>query len=593
MAYRLASIIGSRPEIVQAAPLSLAYRDCVEEILVHTGQHYDPEMSELQIADLRLPVPDYNLGVGSLPNDEPGCASPSSGSARSSTASAPTPSWSGATPTRPLPARAPPSPPGCPLLHVEAGLRSYRADMPEERNRIETDRLSDVLFAPCEHARDVLRREGVPRHRPRDRRPARRRPARHPGTASRERRGGDYVLATVHRNYNTDTPERLGAVLACLAEARSVASSSRCTRAPGKRIAAWGLEVPANVEVREPVTYTEMLALERDANAIATDSGGVQREAYLWGVPCITLREETEWIETVADGLEHPGRRPTRRRSAPRWRSPAPSSAPDLRRRQRRGADRRADRRHPRSALEERCLTQLSVGVIGLRPDGRLPRSKPAAARVCAPRRRGRPRRERAPARGRRDRAIAGYADWRDLIEREARELDAVSIACRSELHAEMALEALDAGLHVLVEKPIATTLPDALRMRGAAMRGRAQADGRPRRALQPGGRKLRELVAEGRLGRVFRAHATRVGPLPSRIQDAGVAIDLATHDLDMMQHVLGATITRDLRRRRAASCTTAGGHARLPAALRRGRPRSGLLDVNWLTPGEDAARSR
>ncbi|MDX6603129.1 MAG: UDP-GlcNAc3NAcA epimerase [Solirubrobacterales bacterium] len=300
MAPRIISIIGSRPEIVQAAPLSLAFNGCVEEILVHTGQHYDPAMSDLQIADLRLPLPEHNLGVGSLPNDESitvaeerigrvieseqpdavlvrGDTSATIAGARAAVAA------------------------GVPLLHVEAGLRSYRDDMPEEANRIETDRLSDLLFAPCEHARQTLISEGIP------------------GTivvtgdvladvllSSRDRLGeggeeGDYVLATAHRNYNTDSPERLGAVLACLeaTEQRVIFPLHPRTR---KSLKVWGLTVPANVEVRDAVTYTEMLTLERDALAIATDSGGVQREAYLWGVRCITMREETEWVETVSTG---------------------------------------------------------------------------------------------------------------------------------------------------------------------------------------------------------------------------------------------------------------------------------------------------
>lgn len=300
MPHKLVSIIGSRPEIVQAAPLSLAYRDCVDEVLVHTGQHYDPGMSDLQIADLRLPVPDYNLGVGSLPNTESvevaqkrmaevldrerpdavlvrGDTNATIAGARAAVAAE------------------------LPLLHVEAGLRSHRLDMPEEHNRIETDRVSDVLFAPCEHARDTLLQEEVPGVTyvtgdvladvllaSRDRLP-------------RSGEEGEYLLATVHRNYNTDTPERLGSVLACLGEAgcRVILPLHPRTQ---KAIATWSLEVPANVELRGAVTYTEMITLERDAIAIATDSGGVQREAYLWGVPCITLREETEWIETVSTG---------------------------------------------------------------------------------------------------------------------------------------------------------------------------------------------------------------------------------------------------------------------------------------------------
>jgi UDP-N-acetylglucosamine 2-epimerase len=124
-------------------------------------------------------------------------------------------------------------------------------------------------------------------------------------STSRRLRGsgerGDYLLATAHRNYNTDSRRRLAAVLECLRATgrRVIFPLHPRTR---KQIDAWHLAVPANVEVRDPLRYTEMLALERDASAIVTDSGGVQREAYLWGVPCITIREETEWVETVATG---------------------------------------------------------------------------------------------------------------------------------------------------------------------------------------------------------------------------------------------------------------------------------------------------
>ena len=300
MAPRIVSIIGSRPEIVQAAPLSLAFSTCVEEILVHTGQHYDPGMSDLQIADLRLPLPEFNLGVGSMPLEE-GVEVAERRIARVIESKSPDAVLvRGDTSATIAGARAAVAA-GVPLLHVEAGLRSYRTDMPEEGNRIETDRLSDLLFAPCEHARDVLVEEGIE------------------GTvhvtgdvladvllATQARlpaggEEGEYVLATAHRNYNTDSPERLGAVLDCLAaaECRVVFPVHPRTR---KSIETWSLEVPANVEMRDPQTYTQMLVLERGAKAIATDSGGVQREAYLWGVPCVTMREETEWIETVSTG---------------------------------------------------------------------------------------------------------------------------------------------------------------------------------------------------------------------------------------------------------------------------------------------------
>jgi predicted dehydrogenase len=196
------------------------------------------------------------------------------------------------------------------------------------------------------------------------------------------------------------------------------------------------------------------------------------------------------------------------------------------------------------------------------------------------------------PSEESRRRALGGgqaleFSDWRDLIEFGADELDAISVACPSEHHAEVVLEALGAGLHVLVEKPIATTLPDALRMRGAAMEaGRKLMVGHVER-FNPAVAKLRELVADGRLGSVYRAHTTRVGPLPTRIQDTGVAIDLATHDLDVMQHVLGRSISeiyadggRFLHgsQEDLLTCLVRFGHEGGGDAL-------GLLDVNWLTP--------
>ena len=184
---------------------------------------------------------------------------------------------------------------------------------------------------------------------------------------------------------------------------------------------------------------------------------------------------------------------------------------------------------------------------------------------------------------------VAGYADWREMIQYGNEELDAISIACPSEHHAEVALEALAAGLHVLVEKPIATTLPDALRMRSAAYEAdRKLMVGHVER-FNPAVAKLRDLVADGRLGTVYRAHATRVGPLPTRIQDTGVAIDLATHDLDVMQHVLDLSIGeiyadggRFLHSSQEDLLTCL---VRFNGGAEGEHGTLGLLDVNWLTP--------
>lgn len=296
---RVLSVIGARPEIIQAAPVCEALAPHVQEILVHTGQHYDDAMSESQILATRLPRPDHNLGVGSRGREEQvdlaqgrledliaqerpdavivrGDTNATLSGARAAVAA------------------------GVPLVHIEAGLRSRRHDMPEEHNRIETDRLAQVLCAPTEGARRNLEDEGVEGvvHVTGD-----------PlcdtleSWRSQVRPAGDggYVLATVHRNYNTDDPKRLAQVLECLGRSRLpvIMPLHPRTRA---RINEWGLSVPSAVELIEPVPYTRMLELERGAGAVATDSGGVQREAYLWGVRCLTLREETEWVDTVETG---------------------------------------------------------------------------------------------------------------------------------------------------------------------------------------------------------------------------------------------------------------------------------------------------
>ena len=297
---RVLSVLGSRPEVIQARPLAAAFAARFDEVLLDTGQHYDWEMAAGQVEDTRLPQPAYSLGIGSLPDLEQlrafedaiaaviAAERPEAVIVRGDTNS----TLAGARAARAC---------GVPLVHVEAGMRSYRSDMPEERNRVETDALADLLCAPTQAAADRLAAEGVPGAiattgdvlfdmllETRERLPPR---------AEEE----PFVLATVHRNYNTDDAERLGAVMECLAAVagRVVLPLHPRTR---ERLSAFGIAVPANVECRRPTTYTRMLALERDAEAIVTDSGGVQREAYFWGVRCITLREETEWTETVASG---------------------------------------------------------------------------------------------------------------------------------------------------------------------------------------------------------------------------------------------------------------------------------------------------
>lgn len=293
------SIIGARPEIIQATPVSEAIRLHCTEILVHTGQHYDEAMSGSQITSTALPEPDVNLGVGSGSPDEQvrlgterlvaliGERRPDVVLVRGDTSA----TLAGAYAAERT---------GTPLVHVEAGLRSHRPDMPEEFNRVETDKRSDLLLAPVPGAVKNLKAEKIDGEvfmtgDPLADMLERFRPHIEPAT------GGDYVLATIHRNYNTDDPERLQLVL------DSLARSPWPVRWPlhprtAAAIKRFELELPKTVEVLPPVPYREMLSLERGARAIATDSGGVQREAYLWGVPCVTLREETEWTDTVDQG---------------------------------------------------------------------------------------------------------------------------------------------------------------------------------------------------------------------------------------------------------------------------------------------------
>jgi UDP-N-acetylglucosamine 3-dehydrogenase len=178
---------------------------------------------------------------------------------------------------------------------------------------------------------------------------------------------------------------------------------------------------------------------------------------------------------------------------------------------------------------------------------------------------------------------VREHDDWRAMLEAEAPSLDAVSVACPSSLHCEVALAALEQGLHVLVEKPIATTLPDALRMRAAARdAGRKLMVGHVER-FNPAVAKLRDLVRAGRLGDVFRIQATRVGPSPLAEPDTGVILDLASHDLDVMQFVLGQDITQVIA---TGGSFRHGTHEDLVTCLLRFTGGSlGMLDANWVNP--------
>ena len=308
---RVLTVVGARPQFVKAAPVSRALRVNHEEILVHTGQHYDEAMSASFFRDLEIPEPDANLEVGSgmhgamtgemLRRLEPEMLEHQPdgvlvyGDTNSTLAAAVVAAKlvypDGRRPW---------------LAHVEAGLRSFNARMPEERNRIVADHLSDLLLAPTETAMEHLAREGladgaelvgdvmVDAHAW-----AAERGGEHLPEAARglER----FVLLTMHRAENVDDSSRFMAILEGLALDLPVIFPVH----PRTRAVLDGATAPAlpsNVIPIAPVGFLEMVALEARAHAIATDSGGVQKEAYLSGVPCITLRSETEWVETVRAG---------------------------------------------------------------------------------------------------------------------------------------------------------------------------------------------------------------------------------------------------------------------------------------------------
>jgi UDP-GlcNAc3NAcA epimerase len=307
---RVLTVVGARPQFVKAAPVSRLLRARNTEILVHTGQHYDDPMSAAFFRDLQIPAPDVNLEVGSgshaamtaemlrrlepviLEHEPDGVLT--YGDTNSTLAAALVTAKLG------YPNGGRPW-----LAHVEAGLRSFNRAMPEERNRIVTDHLADLLLAPTPAAVDNLAREGlgeraelvgdvmVDAHAW-----AAQQAEDHLPRAAREHPG--YVLVTLHRAENVDRPEVLRRLIGALALDRPVLFPVHPrTRAAVRRA---GVRLPPNVNALDPVGYLEMIALETHAFAIATDSGGVQKEAYLSGVPCVTLRTETEWVETVSAG---------------------------------------------------------------------------------------------------------------------------------------------------------------------------------------------------------------------------------------------------------------------------------------------------
>lgn len=311
---KILTVVGARPQFIKAAAVSriVTANEGMEEVLLHTGQHYDSNMSDLFFRELGIPAPRYHLGIGS------GTHGVQTGRMLQSLDEIlldEKPDWvlvygdtnstlAGALSAVKL---------HIPVAHVEAGLRSFNRAMPEEINRIMADHASNLLFPPTEVALSHLRSEGVSEDKIRLVGDVMYDAALFFGAkADRESRileqldltSGEFVLSTVHRAENTDAPERLTAIMDGLSEvARDLPVILPLHPRTKHALEARGMgDGPAGVRLIEPVGYLDMVALERTAAMVATDSGGVQKEAFFYRTPCVTLRDETEWTELVELG---------------------------------------------------------------------------------------------------------------------------------------------------------------------------------------------------------------------------------------------------------------------------------------------------
>lgn len=307
---KILTVVGARPQFIKACMLSkiLNQEPNIKEVIVHTGQHYDENMSAIFFQELKLPVPDYHLKIGSgshgkqtskmlskleeVMMDEKPDIVVVYGDTNSTLA--------GSLAAAKL---------NIPIAHVESGLRSYNKKMPEEINRVVTDHLSTLFFCPTQTAVNNLKKEGIER-----------------GVfftgdimydailfyksyalkhstilSDLNLTKNEYYLATIHRAENTDNDHRLKTILETFnkLDKKVIFPIHPRTKEKIRQMNLSSLLHTSNIQTIDPLSYFDMIKIENDANAILTDSGGVQKEAYMLRVPCITLRDETEWVETI------------------------------------------------------------------------------------------------------------------------------------------------------------------------------------------------------------------------------------------------------------------------------------------------------
>ncbi|MBM7661610.1 UDP-N-acetylglucosamine 2-epimerase [Bacillus mesophilus] len=308
---KILTIVGARPQFIKVAPVSRVLRNEFEEIIVNTGQHYDYNMSGVFFEELNIPKPNYDLGVGSGSHGAQTGAmlkeiedvlfkeKPDAVLVYGDTNS----TLAGAIAASKL---------HIPLFHIEAGLRSFNKKMPEEVNRILTDHVSSLLFAPTETAVENLKNEGVVEgvHNVGD---VMFDAVLYNITIANNKykiedfqlESKQFVLATIHRAENTDDLVRLEAIFESLSKLEDTIVLPLHPRTKGK-LDTLGIsdkiKDAKNIKIIDPVSYLEMVFLESHSKFIITDSGGVQKEAYFAKVPCFTLRDQTEWVETVDIG---------------------------------------------------------------------------------------------------------------------------------------------------------------------------------------------------------------------------------------------------------------------------------------------------